>query len=500
MTRVPQPRARSSRGAASRSRLGEYALVEELGSGGMASVHAGFRAAAHGFAAVVAIKRLHPHLASDVDLVRALIDEARVVAALRHRAIVHVLDVVDAGDEVGLVLELVEGLPASRLLSEGGPLPLALGARIVVDALEALETAHRATDLGGRPLALVHRDVSPHNLLVGADGSVRLTDFGVAKAALRAANTEEGQRKGKLLYMAPEQLAGSAVDARADLFALGATAFELWTGTRPFSARTSDRAASPSIDAASLEALSGGIVAGPLAEILASAMATDRDARPASADELREAIVACVAPAEPGALGRYVEAAAPRALDRAREAVRATEAAAYEHVATVSTWGAGEGVSRSAQRAPLRAEPGRSGRGPGWGTTLAAIGLGGLGVAWGITRYPPSSEGPIDSAARVEDGAQPAVSAPPPVPPPATSPEPAIGSSKPAPSAATPASTTPSGSVHADARPSFRSALAPPKPSAATSTPVSTATTPDRCQPPYVVDASGVRTYKPECL
>jgi serine/threonine-protein kinase len=334
---------------------------------------------------------------------------------------------------------------------------------------------------------------------------VRLTDFGVAKAALRAANTEEGQRKGKLLYMAPEQLAGGAVDARADLFALGATAFELWTGTRPFAARTGDRAASPSIDAAALETLSDGIVAGPLAEVLASAMASDPDARPVSADALREAIEACVEPAEPGAFGRYVEAAAPRALDRVREAVRATEAAAYEHVATVSTWSARDGASRFAEPTTARAAPVRAARGPGWVTTLAAVGLGGLGVAWGIAQDPPSSKGTNDVAepAAVEPDA--VASAPLRAPPPATALDPAT-SPPPSPASrdASPADSARTPSAQADTRPSVRAALVPPKPGPATSPTASPAasppSTPDRCQPPYVVDASGVRTYKPECL
>ena len=220
--------------------VGRYALHHEIASGGMAVVHIGRLMGPVGFARTVAIKRLHPHLAHNPEFVAMFLDEARLAARIRHPNVVSTLDVVATEGELFVVMEYVPGDALARLLftasSRGESVPLAIASSIMVDVLHGLHAAHEASDERGQPLGLVHRDVSPHNVLVGTDGAAHLIDFGIAKAAGRAQVTREGQLKGKLAYMAPEQLKGSSggakVDRRADVFAVGTILWEIVTGHR----------------------------------------------------------------------------------------------------------------------------------------------------------------------------------------------------------------------------------------------------------------------------
>jgi serine/threonine-protein kinase len=218
--------------------VGRYALRHEIASGGMAVVHLGRLVGPAGFSRTVAIKRLHPHLARNPEFVAMFLDEARLAARIRHPNVVSTLDVVATEGELFVVMEYVPGDSLARLLhaaadrNERTPLPVA--ASIMVNVLHGLHAAHEACDEQGRPLGLVHRDVSPHNVLVGTDGLAHLIDFGVAKAAGRAQVTREGQLKGKLAYMAPEQLKGNRVDRRADVFGASVVFWEMLTGQRLF--------------------------------------------------------------------------------------------------------------------------------------------------------------------------------------------------------------------------------------------------------------------------
>src|SRR5580700_10113505 len=206
--------------------VGRYALHHEIASGGMATVHIGRLLGPVGFARTVAIKRLHAHMARNPEFVAMFLDEARLAARIRHPNVVSTLDVVATEGELFVVMEYVPGDSLARLLhaarEAGEPVPLPVAASIMVDVLHGLHAAHEASDERGQPLGLVHRDVSPHNVLVGTDGAAHVIDFGIAKAAGRAQVTREGQLKGKLAYMAPEQLkggtGGSKVDRRADVF------------------------------------------------------------------------------------------------------------------------------------------------------------------------------------------------------------------------------------------------------------------------------------------
>jgi serine/threonine-protein kinase len=224
--------------AAPLATVGRYALRHEIASGGMAVVHLGRLVGPAGFSRTVAIKRLHPHLARNPEFVAMFLDEARLAARIRHPNVVSTLDVVATEGELFVVMEYVPGDSLARLLraasDRGEKTPLSVAASIMVNVLHGLHAAHEACDENGQPLQLVHRDVSPHNVLVGTDGQAHVIDFGVAKAIGRAQVTREGQLKGKLAYMAPEQVKGHKVDRRADVFGAAVVFWEMLTGERLF--------------------------------------------------------------------------------------------------------------------------------------------------------------------------------------------------------------------------------------------------------------------------
>ncbi len=204
----------------------------------MATVHLGRMTGAGGFARTVAIKRLHPTFAKDAEFVAMFLDEGRLAARIRHPNVVPTLDVVANQDEVFLVMEYVQGESLARLRRANALLDKPTDARIVAaimsGVLHGLHAAHEATDEQGTVLGIVHRDVSPQNILVGVDGAARLLDFGVAKAAGRAQTTQDGHIKGKLAYMPPEQLNGGLVTRRTDVYAAAVVTWEALTGKRLF--------------------------------------------------------------------------------------------------------------------------------------------------------------------------------------------------------------------------------------------------------------------------
>ncbi len=219
--------------------IGRYVLFDQIASGGMATVHLGRLVGPVGFARTVAIKRLHAQFAGDAEFVRMFLDEARLAARIHHPNVVLTLDVVALEGEVFLVMEHVQGQSLSKLVSasvaqkDRVPTPIAL--TILTGLLDGLHAAHEAKGENGEPLQIVHRDISPQNVLVGSDGVARVLDFGVAKAANRFSDsTGEGSIKGKLAYMAPEQVAGGSVDRRTDIFAASVVAWEVFCGKRLF--------------------------------------------------------------------------------------------------------------------------------------------------------------------------------------------------------------------------------------------------------------------------
>ena len=211
--------------------LGPYELLERIATGGMAEVYLARRAGPHGFQKVVAVKRILPQLALDADFVAMFVDEARVCARLAHPNIVQVFDFGEHDGELYMAMEFVDGTTAARLVraaaTRNEEVPLEAALYIALSVLRGLDYAHNARDDEGKPLALVHRDVSPGNVLIDRSGAVKLTDFGIARAAEIERRTDAGQLKGKLGYMSPEQVVGRELDARSDLFTVGIVLAEL---------------------------------------------------------------------------------------------------------------------------------------------------------------------------------------------------------------------------------------------------------------------------------
>jgi serine/threonine-protein kinase len=220
--------------------VGRYAIYGKIASGGMASVHFGRLIGGAGFSRTVAIKRLHPHLADDPDVLSTIVDEARLAARIHHPNVVAMLDVVATPNDTLLVMEYIRGESLSRLIkleaARGRRLPLPISSAVLLGALQGLHAAHEATSDQGVALGIVHRDVSPQNILVGIDGLTRVIDFGIAKAAGRIQTTREGTVKGKMAYMAPEQLGGAEVTRATDVYAMGVVAWEALAGRRLFQA------------------------------------------------------------------------------------------------------------------------------------------------------------------------------------------------------------------------------------------------------------------------
>lgn len=211
-------------------RLDRFELVAELASGGMATVFLARLSGVAGFQRLVAIKRLHPHLAKEPDFIEMFLDEARLAARIHHPNVVPIQEVGESKAGYYLVMDYVEGDTLARLLARAAQtkttIPWGVTIRILLDTLAGLHAAHELKDDLGQPLAIVHRDVSPQNILVGSDGIARITDFGVARAASRLSTTRSGQLKGKLAYMAPEQARGDEIDRRADIFSCGIVLWE----------------------------------------------------------------------------------------------------------------------------------------------------------------------------------------------------------------------------------------------------------------------------------
>jgi len=216
--------------------FGKYRLLERVATGGMAEV---FRAKTSGvgnFEKVVAIKRLHAHYSKDVEFIKMLLDEARIAAVLSHAAVAQIYDVGQVGSHYFIAMEFIHGPSSYGLLKKvyarKTHVPIALACYIAAEVAGALHHAHTRRYDNGRAMEIVHRDISPQNVLLSYEGDVKVVDFGIAKAALRSSKTRTGVIKGKFYYMAPEQARGERVDLRCDIFAAGILLYELLT-TRP---------------------------------------------------------------------------------------------------------------------------------------------------------------------------------------------------------------------------------------------------------------------------
>jgi serine/threonine-protein kinase len=316
-----------------RQRIDRYELVGEIASGGMATVYLARLTGVGGFQRFVAIKRLHPHLASEQEFVQMFLDEARLAAGIHHPNVVPILEVGASPLGYYLVMEYIEGDTLARLLARaataGKKMPISIGLRIVLDMLQGLHAAHELRDDINEPTNLVHRDVSPQNVLVGGDGVARITDFGVARAASRLSETRVGQLKGKIAYMAPEQAMGAEeLDRRADVFSAGVVIWEVLSAKRLFKA-DNDAATLTRLISDPIPALSDvAPQIGPnLSAVVAKSLERDPDRRYASCSQLAEALEeAGATDGEVGTnrdLAQYVSSVMGQEIAQQRDAVRA---------------------------------------------------------------------------------------------------------------------------------------------------------------------------------
>ena len=219
--------------------FGQYEILERIASGGMAELYKAKRTGVEGFQKIVAIKKILPHLADDEEFVTMFADEAKLAAQLNHPNIIHIYDLgkIQAGGYF-IAMEYVDGRDLRAIQQGGGdmgvPLPVPLAVYVASKVAAALDYAHRRRDAEGHELNIVHRDVSPQNILISYEGDIKLCDFGIAKAASKASKTQSGALKGKIQYMSPEQAWGKPIDRRSDLFSLGVVLHELLTGERLF--------------------------------------------------------------------------------------------------------------------------------------------------------------------------------------------------------------------------------------------------------------------------
>jgi eukaryotic-like serine/threonine-protein kinase len=480
--------------------VGRYIVYGEIASGGMATVHFGRLTGLAGFARSVAIKRLHAHFARDPEFVNMFLDEARLAARITHPNVVATLDVVQAGDDLFLVMDYVRGAALSQLLraakraSERMPPLIATG--IVAGALHGLHAAHEAKNEAGERLDIVHRDVSPQNVLVGTDGVARVLDFGVAKAAGRMQETRDGQLKGKLSYMAPEQIQGAAVTRRTDVYAASVVLWEALTGERLFKGDNEANVMArvlagdvppPSSIATALPSSLDGIVMRGLEREPGNRYATAR--------EMAQELDATFGVASAAEIGDWVERVAAQELEeRAKRIADIERGASEDDVETSVRIPTSPG--REAPDAPtpvgLRApeettarKPSAPGKG-GQGTWLA-VGIGAtalvllVAVIVAVTRSAspkPSAEPPVTSAA-ASSSSTPTASADEPLPTPA---EPTASETAPS------ASPTPTQTAR-------------PAPTATGPHPLPARTAhPADCNPPYTTDAKGHVHFKPQCM
>ena len=500
--------------------VGRYVLYGAIASGGMATVHFGRLVGPAGFARPVAIKRLHAQFARDPEFVKMFLDEARLAARITHPNVVQTLDLVAGTDEVFLVMDYVRGLTLASLVRtlrrKDGRIPPSIVVGIAIGVLEGLHAAHEAKDDMGERLDLVHRDVSPQNVLVGTDGIARLLDFGVAKAAGRFQSTRDGQLKGKVAYMAPEQALGRPLTRRTDIFAASVVLWEMLTGRRLFygdgefdSLRrvVSEEVVRP-----------GAIVELPeaLDRVVLRGLERDVAKRYATAHEMALDLAACMVPASAAEIGSWVERTAAEELQERASRIAAIERTAAESVSRLTEVAAIPGIGAPDAPTPVGGRPLDSLPHREFGAiTRAAPSESATDVGtWTSPRRRSTSRWRLLAAAgallvgsavlllAVQRSARPTTSFVPTAPaiPSTEMPAPAIVASPPASSTEAAPVETPSARPATSA---FHWAPAPPRSAkAAALSPSSQAPGARKtgCDPPYTEDDQGHIHFKPSCM
>ncbi len=386
---------------------GRYELIRPIAQGGMATVYLAKVRGEGGFERLVALKLMHPHIAGEADFVSMFLDEARLAARIRHPNVVPTLAVERSDDGLFLVMEYIEGHPLHAILRTAGSakrlLPIPVVLRVVIDLLEGLHAAHELKDEQGHPLDLVHRDVSPQNVLVGADGVSRITDFGVAQARARLATTQGSGLKGKVAYLAPEQVMTTGrIDRRADVFAAGIVLWESLTGRRLFRGETEGQTIAQIMTGArrSPRELREDVPPS-VSDVCMRALSSDPETRYQSAVEFADALEAAAlqsgaAPAKPREVAQEILALdiPPAKVDSAKLPPTATRSDSRS------------GISRSATgggAALATAPPPRKRPRPYFLLGIGAvtlIGVGAVAGGWALSRGSGArAQGPVVSAA-----------------------------------------------------------------------------------------------------
>ena len=519
--------------------FGKYELFAKLGSGGMAEVFLALSRGMAGFNKLVVLKRLRPNVAEEVSMISMFLDEARLAARLHHPNIVNTYEVGEHEGSYFIAMEYLEGQPLNKILKNPRIQELvtpAMWCHVFAQALAGLHHAHEQTDFDGKPLDIVHRDLSPHNIFLTYAGETKLVDFGIAKAAFRLLETETVSLRGKLAYMAPEQLNRRAVDHRADIWAAGVVLWEVLTGARLFKCEDA-------------ESTLAAVLTEPIPPVrdrrpdipvsvdgvVARALTRDVHQRWPSAGAMADALEAAAPPASARELGAWTEGVARESLDALRAALRVMEATELK----ATEGGSGRSLSAPAFSADdtrtegvpagPTLEPRTKRRSWAWwvlpaaavvavSVTSAVLLRGRFGAGSGATLEPVGSAPSLSSSlssslslspsststssdlspSSTSSSAPSAASEPHPQsavaiePAPAGVPSTAVASRPTPPNLVRRPTTRPAPSAH----PSKAPPTAPPvEPPAAVVTPP-----PPLCAVPYMVDARGIRKLKPECM
>ncbi len=441
-----------------------YELLGELGVGGMATVYLARMHGLRGFSRLVAIKCMHPQYAKDAEFVEMFLDEARLSARIRHPNVVATHDIVAEEGQLLIVLEYVEGVALSELSRNARKMPVPIVCAIVRDLLDGLHAAHEAKDDDGALLGIIHRDVSPQNVLVGADGLARVLDFGIAKARTSASHTSEGEIKGKMPYMPPEQLFGEDIDRRVDVYAAGVVLWEALTRKRLFDAKSETRLVKqiteepivrPSVHCDDLPE--------GLETIVMRALSRLPDERFTTAHEMAQKIDEVVRVASRAEVAAWMKEHAAAALETRRDIARGKPTDRPSVAAVESVLKTLAPVDTSVEKPPDERKRRTY-------VLFAALGLAivaaAIGLRFGRADAPAPAPGTIEPA-------------PPPAPPPPIEEPSAI----PIASAAPPSASAP---------PLTRPPVVGPRPKPAADS--------SACRPPFTVDSAGRRHYRAECL
>jgi eukaryotic-like serine/threonine-protein kinase len=447
--------------------IGRYRLIVLVGRGGMGEVWKARLDGARGIAQSFAVKLLRADLVGSEEHRTALVEEARVASQLRSPNIAQLVELVEENDRLALVLEWVDGTSLSKLLVEG-PLPLGVALRIAADVCAGLHAAHELTDLRGQNLELVHRDISPQNVLLDRNGCTKVVDFGIAKSKGRLLPDTVTGIKGKLAYMSREQAGGEVLDRRADVYSVGVVLYEILTGRLPFEASNELAALSALLTRAQPRPLSPSVPSS-VAAILRRALSHERERRFSSALEMRNAIEAAMVdlsvPTDTVAVAQVIAAGLPLESARVLPGIPSDPAG----VRPISEPPVAPSLPPQKRRSPV---------------VMMSILMSSVAVALLVVASPaafPSSVNeprthrtvePIERT-RADDwrGVEPHLF-----------------------------TGSPSSPHHEPTRVAPNAALAPSSLPASEALPVAKPTAESHCDPPYVVDANGHRQYRTECF